>query len=70
MIMTTMSETTFQKQILARLDNVERSINQIREHIEDSKLTDEEKQLLQESLRHENEGNLISSKDLKKKLGI
>ena len=65
-----MSETTFEKQILARLDNVERSINQIREHIEDSKLTDEEKQLLQESLRHEKEGKLISSKDLKKKLGI
>ena len=65
-----MSETTFQKQVLAKLDNVERSIHFILEHIEDSKLTDEEKQLLQESLKHEKEGKLISSKDLKKKLGI
>ena len=40
------------------------------EYIEDSKLTEEEKQLLQESYKHEKEGKLISSKDLQKKLGI
>jgi hypothetical protein len=68
--MTTMSETTFEKQILEKLDSVERSIHQIFEYIEDSKLTAEERKLLQESLTQEKEGKLISHKDLKKKLGL
>ena len=68
--MTTMSEITFEKQILEKLDNMERSIHQIFEYIEDSKLTGEERQLLQESLAQEKEGKLISHKDLKKKLGL
>ena len=65
-----MSEITFEKQILEKLDNMERSIHQIFEYIEDSKLTGEERQLLQESLAQEKEGKLISHKDLKKKLGL
>ena len=68
--MATMSETTFEKQILERLDSMERSIHQIFEYIEDSKLTAEERQLLQESIQQEREGKLISHKDLKKKLGL
>ena len=62
-----MSEITFQKQILSKLENMEKSMNYILEYIEDSKLSDGEKQLLQESYKHEKEGKLISSKDLKKK---
>ncbi len=65
-----MSETTFQKQILNKLESMERSIHQIFEYIEDSKLTAEERKLLQESLTQEKEGKLISHKDLKKKLGL
>ena len=65
-----MSETTFQKQILERLGSMEKSIHQIFEYIEDSKLSAEERQLLQESIKHEREGRLISHKDLKKKLGL
>ncbi|MBI2559277.1 hypothetical protein HYW20_08200 [Candidatus Woesearchaeota archaeon] len=65
-----MSETTFEKQILERLGSMERSIHRIFEYIEDSKLSAEERQLLQESIKHEREGKLISHKDLKKKLGL
>lgn len=65
-----MSETTFEKQIISKLDRVEKTMNQILEYIEDTKLTAEERQLLQESYKQEKEGKLISSKDLKKKLGM
>ena len=65
-----MSEITFEKQIISKLDRVEKTMNQILEYIEDTKLTAEEKQLLQESYKEEKEGKLISSKDLKKKLEI
>ena len=65
-----MSEITFEKQILERLDSMEKSIHQIFEYLEDSKLTAEERQLLQESMQHEREEKLISHKDLKKKLGL
>mgnify|MGYP001562540552 CR=1 FL=1 len=65
-----MSETAIQRQILNKLDRVEKNMNYILEYIEDSRLTDDEKQLLQASYKHEKEGKLISGKDLKKKLGI
>ena len=65
-----MSEIAFQKQILERLGNVEKNIHQILEYIEDSKLTDDEKQLLQQSYKHEKEGKLISGKELTKKLRL
>ena len=59
-----MSETTFEKQILSKLDKVERTMSHILEYIEDTKLTAEERQLLQESIKQEREGKLISHKDL------
>ena len=65
-----MSETTFQKQILSKLENMEKTMNYIMGYIEDSKLTAEERQLLQDSIKQEREGTLISHKDLKKKLGL
>ena len=55
-----MSEIVFEKQILSKLDRVEKTMNQILEYIEDSKLTAEEQQLLQESIKQEREGKLIS----------
>jgi hypothetical protein len=63
-----MPETIFEKQVMDKLENMEKTVNYIKEYIEDLKLTDEEKQLLQESYQHEKEGELVSSKDLKKKL--
>ena len=72
-----MSGTIFQQQVLGKLENIEKNINSLKtevdyimEYIEDSKLTDEEKQLLETSYKHEKEGKLISSNDLSKKLGI
>lgn len=63
-----MVETIFEKQVINKLENMEKTVNYIKEYIEDSKLTDEEKHLLQESYKHEKEGKLVSSKDLRKKL--
>ena len=65
-----MSEVTFKKQMISRLDRVEKTMNQILEYIEVTKLTVGERRLLRESYRHEKEGKLISGSYLKKKLGI
>ena len=65
-----MAESAFEKQILEKLGSMEKSINQIFEYMEDSKLTDDERKLLSESFRHENEKKLVSNKNLKKKLGL
>ena len=63
-----MAETIFEKQIMNKLENMEKTMNYLKEYIEDSRLTEEEKQLLQESYKHEKEGKLVSSKDLKKRM--
>lgn len=65
-----MSELILQKQILVKLDHIEKNINQIMEYLEDSKLTSEEKGLLQESYQNEKEGKLISSRELSKKMRL
>ena len=63
-----MAEATFEKQIMNKLEHMEKNINYIKERIEDSRLSDEEKQLLEESYKHEKEGKIVSGKDLKKRL--
>ena len=63
-----MAEATFEKQIMNKLEHMEKNISYIKEHIEDSRLSDEEKQLLEESYKHEKDGKLVSSKELKKRL--
>jgi len=65
-----MAETIFQKQVLSKLGRMEKNISCIMEYLEDSRLTAEEKKLLQESHKHEKEGKLLSSQDLNKKLGL
>ena len=65
-----MAEATFEKLILNKLERVEKTMNQILEYIEDTKLTAEERQILQESIEQEKEGKLISHKDLKTKRGL
>jgi len=59
-----MSETTFEKQVLNRLDNVEKTMSHIMEYIEDSKLTAEEKELLGEALEEHKKGKLLNSKEV------
>ena len=63
-----MAEAAFEKQVMNKLEHMEKNINYIKEHIEDSRLSDEEKELLEESYKHEKDGKLVSSKDLKKRL--
>lgn len=73
-----MTDTTFQKQVLEKLSHLETGINNVKQEldlirekfVDDSILTEEEKQLLNESYDNEREGRLISSKNLKKKLEI
>ena len=63
-----MAEATFEKHVINKLEHMEKTMNYIKEYIEDSKLTNEEKELLEESYKREKEGKLVSSKDLKKRL--
>ncbi|MBI2138635.1 hypothetical protein HYU13_03540 [Candidatus Woesearchaeota archaeon] len=60
----------FQDQVLVRLDHVERKVDHILSFLGDSKLTAEEKSLLQDSFANEDYGRLISGKKLKEKIGI
>ncbi|HIH42746.1 TPA: hypothetical protein HA246_03810 [Candidatus Woesearchaeota archaeon] len=61
---------TFQKQILTKLDVMERNITNIMQYIEDSRLTPDEKKVLEESYKNERQGKLISGSMLRKKLGL
>ena len=61
-----MTEATFQKQILSRLENMEKNITTLKnevgvivDYIEDTKLSDEEKKLISEALKEEKEGKLL-----------
>jgi len=65
-----MAELMLEKQILSKLENMEKRLNYLVTYIEDSRLTVEEKQILQESYQHEKEGKLISGKGLAKKLRL
>ncbi|MBS3126373.1 hypothetical protein J4453_02950 [Candidatus Woesearchaeota archaeon] len=57
-----MSETTLERQILDRLASMEKKVNYIVEHIEDSKLSADDKKALAVALKEENEGKLLSKK--------
>ncbi len=58
--------------IMDELTLIKEELAEIREAIPDKDMfiTAEEAKLIEESYRHEKEGKLISSKDLRKKLGI
>ncbi|GEM_PF-1203829 len=64
--------TTEIKQILEELKVIKLELDEIRDNMPDKELflTREEKQLLEESYKNEKEGNLISSKELRKKLQL
>ena len=63
---------TEMKQIMHELRNLREEIEYIKNNMPNKEmfLSAEEKKLLQKSYNHEKEGKLISSKDLKKKLGF
>lgn len=60
------------KQIIVELETIKEELNYIKEHMldKDMFLEPEERQLLEESYEHEKQGELTSSEDLKKELGI
>ena len=59
-----MSEMAFQKQILNKLESVEKKVNYIVDYIEDSKLSEDDKKALAEALKEEREGKLLSKKQV------
>ena len=66
-----LNETIFQQQVLDKLENIEKNINSLKtevdnimEYIEDSKLTEEEQNLLEEALEDKKQGKLLSSKEV------
>ena len=56
-----------EQQILQKLNKIEKEVEDIREHMVDVDviLTAEEKILLDESVKHEKEGTLVSLEELK-----
>ncbi len=54
------------KQVLRRLDTIKTELDYIKEHMVDVDviLTEEERRLLDESIKHEKEGKLISLEEL------
>ena len=59
-----MSETAFEKQILNKLASVEKKVDYIMEYIEDTRLSDDDKKALEEALKEEKEGKLLSKKQV------
>ena len=58
--------------ILEKLEKIEKKVENIEEHMVDvdTILTEEERNLLDWSVKNEKEGRLVSSKELRKQLGI
>ena len=52
------------EQIEARLDKIENAINDIKEYMADVVLTDEEKEMLEDSVKNEKEGKLVSFEEI------
>ena len=59
-----MSQITFQKRILHKLESMEKRINYIMGYIEDSKLSEDDRKALKISLKEEKEGKLLSKKQV------
>ena len=55
-----MAETIFEKQIISKLESMEKNINYIKEHIKDLRLSDDDKKAIDEALKEEKEGKLLS----------
>ena len=63
-----MAEAAFEERIMHKLESMEKNIHQIKEYLEDSRLNEDEKALLNESLATEEKK--LSASELKKKLGV
>lgn len=59
-----MSEKAFEKRILSKLDRVEKTMGQILEYMADSKLSEDDKKAIDETLKAEKIGKLKSMKEV------
>ena len=59
-----MGETNLEKQILNKLAIVEKKVDHIMEYIEDTRLSEDDKKALEEALKEEKEGKLLSKKQV------
>ena len=59
-----MGEINFEKQILSKLASVEKKVDYIMEYIEDTRLSEDDKKALEEALKEEKEGKLLSKKQV------
>ncbi|MEA3229850.1 MAG: hypothetical protein U9P44_02965 [archaeon] len=67
-----MSEADFEKRIFDELASIKTELDEIKEHMVDADtiLSEEERILVNKSLKHEKEGKLISLSEFRKYLGI
>ena len=59
-----MSELMLQKQILSKLESMEKRLNYVVTYIEDSKLSEDDKKALKATLEEEKEGKLFNKKQV------
>ena len=59
-----MAETIFEKQILGKLASVEKKVDYIMEYIEGTKLSEDDKQAIDETLKAEKLGKLKTMKEV------
>ena len=59
-----MSEVQFQKQVIKKLDKMEKDIELLKKNIMPSKLTNKEKKAIDLALKEEKEGKLLSKQQV------
>ena len=59
-----MNEIAFQKQILNKLESMEKKVNYLIEYIEDSKLSEDDKKALRAALKEEKDDKLLNKKQV------
>ena len=59
-----MAEATFENQVLTKLEHLEKAVSFITEYIEDSRLSNGDKEDLRQALQEEKEGSLLSKKQV------
>ena len=59
-----MAETVFEKQMLGKLASVEKKVDYIMEYIEDTKLSEDDKKAIDETLKAEKLGKLKTMKEV------
>lgn len=65
-----MAQVLIPKEVVRELKAIRRDLDYIKEHMVDADtlLTEEERRLIDESMRHEKKGELVSLKSVKKEL--